>query len=119
MGEPVYFFVERHPRGEQPAICYGQMPRRGVVYGVRVDTLPNAATWLKMSLAELYAAYLKARDGKTLPVDPKLDAAASAPAQRAFGERRTPSPRPWAHLPAEPFPTVEDLDQRAARRVAD
>lgn len=76
MAEAVYFAVERTPTGERPALYHDHLPRRlsattaqrdGLIYVVRMDTLPNGARWCAMSLADLYAAYLVARDGGRLP----------------------------------------------------
>ena len=58
MNEAVYFVVEKVPTGEQAALYHDHLPPRlsgknaardGLVYAVRMDTLPNAATWLKMA----------------------------------------------------------------------
>jgi hypothetical protein len=125
MADPVYFVVERSPEGEQPVIYYDRLPQRlsgknatrdGLIYAVRMDVLPNAAKWMSMSLAELYRFYCEARDNKTLPpryVEPMK--ASSEPAKRLEGQRRQSFERPWADLPAEPFPTVAELYLRARK----
>jgi hypothetical protein len=126
MSEAVFFVVERTAIGEQAALYYDIMPRRltgknaardGLVYAVRVDILPHAQTWLSMSLAELYEAYCKARNGK-IPLPQNIIQAApdAEPAKRKLGHREMFSKRQGSDLPAEPFTTVEELDRRAAKR---
>jgi hypothetical protein len=127
MSEPIYFVVERTALGEQPALYYDQMPirltgknakRDGLIYAVRVDILPHAAQWLAMTLPELYAAFQKARAGKiALPQNIAPPPRATEAAKPLVGHRERFRKHPGSHLPAEPFPTIEDLDRRAPMRL--
>lgn len=117
-----HFVVERTPTGEQAVLYYDCLPprlsdknaqRNGLIYRVRVDTLPQAARWLKMSLAELYQAYCSARDGNTLPKDP-IAVSVKEQTSLRFGERH--ARRPSINLP-DTCPTVDEINQRAENRA--
>jgi hypothetical protein len=120
MTDPVFFVVEKTPLGEQASLYRGDPPQIKIVkvriiYIVRVDTLPNANRWLKMSLNELYSAYCKVRDKKNLPpqyIPPAL-VKDEKPAIK-FGHRE--SFYRGSGLPPEPLPTIEDLDRMAKKR---
>jgi hypothetical protein len=127
--EAVFFVVEKAPipGGERASLYHEFLPPRltgknsnrdGLIYLVRVDTLPHAAKWLSMSVTELYEEYKIARDKNSLPQSYKPEAKSeSAPAIVKLGHRERLSNRPWGDLPAEPWPTVEELDARANRRL--
>ena len=125
MTEPVYFVVERTPRGEAPAIYHDILPQRltrkiprddqgqpcepsPLIYVVRLDTLTGAHRWLpeflKKPLREIYAEYCRRRDGNELP--PSNLAGPPKPADtrmRKLGEFWEPPARTWADRPAEPY----------------
>jgi hypothetical protein len=126
VGSPVYFVVERTIAGEQPAIYRDHLPDRltgknakrdGLVYAVRMDTLPHGEKWMAMSLSELYEAFRKAQAGNIpLPQNIASPPSETKPAERKMGHRERFAQHPGSHLPAEPFPTVEELDRRAEAR---
>src|SRR5579859_2206897 len=101
-----------------PRLSGKNAKRDGLIYAVRVDILPNAKRWLAMSLNDLYRAYCIARDKGGLPAAniAVASTASSTPAQRRLGHREKRMNRPWAGMPTEPWPTVDDLDRRANRR---
>jgi hypothetical protein len=74
--DAVFFVVERHPLGEQAALFYKRLPTRytgknaardGLVYALRLDTLPDAARWLGLPISRLHNTYRRLRDSNTLP----------------------------------------------------
>jgi hypothetical protein len=76
MSEPVYFVVTRRAGFEEASLCYERLPtllagRRakdhGLVYALRLDTLPDPEKWLAMSLGELWRTYTFLRDRDKLP----------------------------------------------------
>jgi len=71
-----YFVIERTATGEQAALYYDDLPRRylgqkaqwnGLIYKLRLDTLPDASGWLAMSLPQLYEVYEHLRRRNKLP----------------------------------------------------
>jgi hypothetical protein len=127
MGQPVFFVVERTPTGEQPALYYDELPSRhrseraaaeGLIYAVRVDILPHADQWLSMTLADLYAAYCKARDGNIVLPQNTIEAAKTTErAKPLLGHRE--KFRQHARPDAEPFayPSAADSVRRRGPQI--
>jgi len=132
MAEPVYFVVERTPRGEMPAIYHDILPERltrkiprddrgqpcepsPIIYAVRLDTMRGAHHWLdeflKKPLAEIYAEYVRRRDGQELPPSnlagpPRKSADA---ARRKLGEYWEPPKRTWPDRPPDPIGAAGEI----------
>jgi hypothetical protein len=66
MTEPVYFLVTRRHGEEKFSLCYERIPTaysghrardNGLVYVLRLDTLPEGERWMARPLSELAAQY--------------------------------------------------------------
>lgn len=102
--EPVYFVVQRRAGREIPTIIVDQVPaslKRNIVYQLRLDRLPNADYWLKMTTPELYRTYCYMRDRNSLPVDKPDEKPKADPARRQLGEYWEPPAKTWPDRPAE------------------
>lgn len=119
MTDPIWFAVERTPSGEFAAIYHQVLPSRltekivaprvsPLVYSCRLDKLPDCATWLQMSTAELYRRYALARDGGRLvhnTADPPREKGATG---RILGEYWEPKSIPFNHDPRVDKPPPAD-----------
>jgi hypothetical protein len=74
---PLYFVVWRRAGAETPSLYHDHLPgwihgkhaaARGLVYMLRLDTLPDAERWVAMGLDELWRHYCRLRDKGRLPV---------------------------------------------------
>lgn len=132
MTEPVYFVVERTPRGESPAIYHDVLPDRltrkiprddkglpcepaKIIYAVRLDTLRGAHRWLpeflKKPLKEIYAEYCRRRDGEgELPASNLAGPPKKAePRNRLVGDYWEPPARTWPDRPADPYGAAGEI----------
>lgn len=106
---PAYFVVQKIAGLERPAIYWDELPReplRNLVYVVRLDQLPGAASLTGQPTTWLYRVFCHLRRQGTLP------------------PRYEPPPRPKAEKPVpkpghrEPLPYVRLERARDAARVA-
>jgi hypothetical protein len=123
----VYFVVLRRAGVEASAIYYDNLPawmtgkraaEGGLVYALRLDTLPDADRWTTMSRADLERHYRTLKAAGKLPgsnlVPPRKQA---PPRLRIIGDWWTPPPPTWdPRAPGQPFPVPGTIKRRYTKK---
>jgi hypothetical protein len=121
---PTWFLVRQHNGRESPALYFDFLPadltrklprdeRPVIIYGLRLDRLPEGERLAAMPLADLYALYQRLKARNKLPPQNFVDPPAKKDAARALiGHRERRKPRPGHNLPGEPFPAPDGLRPR-------
>src|SRR5262249_29873521 len=123
-----YFVITRRAGHESPALYYDRLPdwmlskraaAEGLVYALRLDTMPDAAFWLALSLRALAVHYRALASLRKLPPQNLAPPATkqSEPRERNLGEWLAAGARDLGSIRAGLSAAIGAIDRRSAPRT--